>query len=242
MKFKFSSHSNVGLKRTENEDALGVYEFDEGLLVIVCDGLGGNKAGEVASQLAVEIIHNSFINSRKNDYFERIKDAILEANKIIKAKSESNSEYTGMATTAEILFINDNSAYWGHIGDSRIYNYRQGKLKQLTKDHSFIQNLIDEGHITLKEAENHPNRNIIMRAVGDTEEIEIDFSKIKIAVNEKDRFFICTDGVTVVVSDTELQEILSEDNFDIIKESINKLIESRGAPDNFSYVIVEKIE
>ena len=178
MKYTHVSVSKTGLRRYENEDSFGVFELEDGLLTVLCDGLGGNRAGEVASSLTVETIYNSFTRSDKDDYLERIKDAIMAANKMIMDESSSTPAFKGMATTVEVLFLNSNTAYWGHIGDSRIYKYKDQKIKQLTKDHSLVQRLVDEGYLTLKEAENHPNRNIIMKALGDTTEVEADLSKL----------------------------------------------------------------
>jgi len=143
-----------------------------------------------------------------------------------------------MATTIEVLFLKDNNAYWGHVGDSRIYFLRNGNLKQLTKDHSLVQKLVDEGYLTIKEAENHPNKNIIMRALGDNNNVEIDLSKIKLNSSDDFLFFMCTDGVTGVMNDNELEKIFS--NYNKINDTLTKQIIQRGAPDNFSFVIIAK--
>ncbi len=238
MKFKYVTLTDTGLKRTENEDSFGVYDVEGGLLVVVCDGLGGNKAGEIASKLAVQTIAKTFQDLTDTEYLERIKASILEANKVVVEESNKDFDRKGMATTVETLFLKDDTAYWGHVGDSRIYCLKGDKLKQLSKDHSLVQKLIDEGYLTLKEAENHPNKNIIMRALGDSDSLEIDISKLKINTKEKIRFFMCTDGVTTVVQNDELESILSNDNPHYISEVIANLVEKRGAPDNYTFVII----
>ena len=238
MVYKYSSVTNIGLKRLGNEDSLGVYEIENGILAIVCDGLGGNKAGDVASQLSVNTVYEFFKSSTQNDYLERIKSAILEANNNILYKASISSDFKGMATTIEVLFLLENTAYFGHVGDSRMYFLRNGKLKQLTKDHSLVQKLIDEGFLTVDEAEYSPNRNIIMRALGDNSAVEIDLSKITVDSSDDYMFFLCTDGVTTVVKDNELEEILI--NYDSIKETLSELINQRGAPDNYTFVCIEK--
>lgn len=240
MSFRYITQSNTGLKRSENEDALGVFEIDNGMLVIVCDGLGGNKAGEVASQLAVKTIASKFKETRGKDILERIKTSILEANRTVLEESNKDFDRKGMATTVEALYLKDDNAYWGHVGDSRIYYLKGGKLKQLSKDHSLVQKLVDEGYLTLKEAEHHPNKNIIMRALGDNTSVEVDLSKLKISSSDKGKFFLCTDGVTTVVNDSELEELLSGDDFDQISDELSSLVEERGAPDNFSFVILSR--
>jgi protein phosphatase len=242
MKYSHVSVSDTGLRREENEDSFGVFELEDGLLTVLCDGLGGNKAGEVASSLSVETIYNSFIKSDKTDFLERIKDAIYAANKMIIEESSSTPAFKGMATTVEVLFLNSANAYWGHIGDSRIYKLINNKIKQLTKDHSLVQRLVDEGYLTLKEAENHPNKNIIMKALGDTSDVEADLSKVKLVPKDKIKFFVCSDGVTAVVTDNELQEILTNDDSDLISKNLSKLIEDRGAPDNYTFVLISRDE
>ena len=238
MKFKYVTLTDVGLKRSDNEDSFGVYEVDNGLLVIVCDGLGGNKAGDIASKLAVQTIAQTFQNLTDTECLERIKLSILEANKKVMEQSNKDFDMKGMATTAETLYLKDDTAYWGHVGDSRIYYLKNQKLKQLSKDHSLIQKLIDEGYLTLKEAENHPNKNIIMRALGDSENVEVDVSKLKINPAEFGKFFVCTDGVTTVLQNDELEKILNNNNVHYISEVIANMVEKRGAPDNYTFVII----
>ena len=238
MDYKYSSVTNIGLKRLDNEDSLGIYKIENGILAIVCDGLGGNNAGDIASQLSVNTVYEFFKSSNQEDYLERIKSAITEANNSILHKSSTNNIFKGMATTIDVLFLLENTAYYGHVGDSRIYFLRNGKLKQLTKDHSLVQKLIDEGLLTINEAEHHPNRNIIMRALGDNSAIEIDLNKITLSSSDNYLFFLCTDGVTTVVKDNELEEILA--NYDNIKKTLSDLIKKRGAPDNFTFICITK--
>jgi PPM family protein phosphatase len=236
MGYKYFSVTDIGLKRSDNQDSFGIYEINDGILAIVCDGLGGNKAGDVAAQLSVNTVYEYFKSSNQNDYLKRIESAILEANDSILHKASISNDFKGMATTIEVLYLSDNSAYFGHVGDSRMYFLQDGKLKQLTKDHSLVQKLIDEGILTIIEAENHPNRNIIMRALGDNSEVEIDLNKFTLNTLEHFLFFLCTDGVTTVVKDIELEEILI--NYDGIQETLSDLINQRGAPDNFTFVAI----
>ncbi len=236
--YTYTFHSDIGLKRVDNEDSVGVFELEDSILAVVCDGLGGNKAGEVASKLSVDSVYQYFLNSKNSDYLAEIKNAIIYANEKVLEKSASEEKYSGMATTVEVLLLKDNTAYWGHVGDSRIYNFRNNKLKQLTKDHSLVQKMVDEGYLTLKEAENHPNRNIIMRALGENSDVEIDLSKQKLNSKDDNLFFICTDGVSGVIDDSELESILSSRNGNYILRKITETVKERGAPDNFSFVII----
>jgi protein phosphatase len=240
MSYKYLSISKTGLRRDLNEDAVAVHETKNGLLAVLCDGLGGNRGGEVASTLTVDAVYESFIASSQSDVLEGIKESVVAANNLLLEKSDSHADLKGMATTIEVLFLNYTHAYWAHVGDSRIYFLRNGKMKQVTKDHSLVQKLVDEGFLTLKEAEDHPNKNIIMRAIGDTAELEIDLSKMKLNSAEKSMFFICSDGVTAVLKDYEIENILNLYSPEDASERFIKIIEERGAPDNYTFVIVEK--
>jgi protein phosphatase len=239
MNYTYTQISKVGLLRTENEDSIGVFKLDNGLLTIVCDGLGGNNAGEVASQLAVDSIHDNFRNSLNDNYLEKIESSVQAANKTIYEKAISNSDLKGMSTTAEVLFIGDGRAFSGHIGDSRIYMFANNDLTQLTKDHSFVQKLVDEGILSEEEAEFHPNKNIITRALGDSIPVDVDTDTIDLDSQKDILFFICTDGVTGVIDNAELQEIFRSNDIDAISQEISDLVEERGAPDNFSFVLIK---
>jgi protein phosphatase len=240
MQYRYTSLSEIGLKRLDNEDFFGVFKLEEGLLAVVCDGLGGNKAGEIASQLTVSTIREMFTKLDDIDYLERIKQVIQKANHIVLEKSSGETSLNGMATTVEVLFLNEDTAYWGHVGDSRIYYIKNNKLKQMTKDHSLVQKLVDEGYLTLREAERHPNKNIIIRAIGDNPCIEIDLSKQKLNPKDDYKFFICTDGVTTVISDSELQDFLKSKDLNFISNKLSQVIIERGAPDNYTFVLITK--
>jgi serine/threonine protein phosphatase PrpC len=238
MNFIYTTVSKVGLVRTENEDSIGVFKTDDGILAIVCDGLGGNNAGEVASQLSVDTIYNNFKDSEQPDYQERIRESYEKANKAVFEKSVTDSEFEGMSTTAEVLFLKDDKAYWGHIGDSRIYMFSNNKLEQITKDHSFVQKLIDDGVLSTEEAFLHPNRNIITKALGEGGPVEVDLNKMDINSGTEYFFFACTDGVSGTIENRELEEIFKLSDIHIISRKITSLVEERGAPDNFSFVIL----
>lgn len=238
MSIQYLYESKIGLKRICNEDTVGVFDVVDGLLVIVCDGIGGKKAGDVASNLAVDSVFNHFNNSSEPDYLKRIKDSIYFANSVIFDKSKSDNELKGMATTIEVLFIRGDVAYWGHVGDSRIYFLSNDTLYCITKDHSLVQKLVDEGYLTKDQADRHPQRNVIMRAVGDDSFLEIDLDRIKLDINEKWKLFVCTDGVSSVLNDDELSDILFKQDIQKISSTLIELVEFKGAPDNFSYVII----
>lgn len=230
--------SKIGLKRQKNEDHVRVYELNDGLLSVLCDGLGGNRGGDVASKLAVESFHLNFSQNHTADTMEKIHKSILFANEKIILTGQQNDEFTGMATTIEVLYIQDDDAYWAHIGDSRIYMLKEDSLLQITRDHSFVQKLLDDGYITEKEAEKHPHKNVIMRALGDKHELTIDSNKMNLSKISKWKFLVCSDGVSNLVSKQEIEKILKENILDEIPDIFSELIEKRGAPDNYSFVII----
>lgn len=234
---KYITESKIGLMRSNNEDNLGVLKNDKTLLAIVCDGLGGYNAGDVASEIAVETILSFFEETSGGDIIKLISDSILEAHNRILIESNKISSQFGMSTTAEVLFVDQKNFYWGHVGDSRIYLFSENRLIQLTKDHSLVQQLIDQGLIDEKNAGKHPNKNIITHALGDEKKLEIDAGNMLLP--EKPwKFFITTDGVTNVIDFFEIEELLKYDDLQKLSEDISNLIESRGAPDNYSFIII----
>ena len=240
MGYRYLKVSSVGFEKKFNEDAVEVLEIDNGLLAILCDGVGGDYGGDMASKIAIKSTTYFFTSTDSKDYLERIKNSLEEANKFVINHSAGSETLKSMATTIEVLFLKENLAYWGHIGDSRIYHMKSGKLKQITKDHSMVQKLLDEGFITHKQAANHPNKNIIMKALGDNPYVDPDISKIKLNEYDINNFFLCSDGVSNLISDREIEEILNIQGFDEKKDQIVKLIKHRGAPDDYSFIYIEK--
>ncbi len=241
MGFNYIKFSSVGFEKKYNEDAVEVIETDGGLLAILCDGVGGDYGGDMASKIAIKSSTYFFTTADSEDYLQRIKYALEESNTFVVNHSVGSAELKSMATTIEMLFIKDNLAFWGHIGDSRIYHLKSGKIKQLTKDHSLVQKLLDEGFITHKQAANHPNRNIIMKALGDNPFVEADISKVKLNKIEKNSFFVCSDGVSNLVSDIELENILNNSDMEERKNKIVNLVKLRGAADDYSFIYIEII-
>lgn len=238
MKLSYLFTSKTGLRRSVNEDYVDVFEIEDGLLAVVCDGLGGNKGGEVASRLAVTSIYKYFVDNPEDDILFRIKSSVFYANAQILAASGKNRDLSGMATTVVMLYLNKKQGYFGHVGDSRIYFYSASGLDQITRDHSLVQKLLDDGHINEHEAEAHPHKNVIMRAVGDKNSLEVDTNIISFERTEPWKFFLCSDGVSNFVRKEELAALLAGDDLEYISKTLSVLIEERGAPDNYSFVII----
>lgn len=240
MGYRYIKFSSPGFEKKLNEDAIEVIEVNDNILAVLCDGVGGDYGGDMASKIAIKSATYFFTSNESDDYLNRIKTSLEESNSFVINHSKGSETLKSMATTIEMLFLKNNLAFWGHIGDSRIYHLRSGRIKQVTKDHSLVQKLLDEGFITHNQAKNHPNKNIITRALGDNLFIEPDISKIKLNEYEKNSFFICSDGITNVISDNELEEILNISDMEEKKNQIIKLVKQRGAPDDYSFIYIEK--
>ncbi|MEJ2505702.1 MAG: protein phosphatase 2C domain-containing protein [Ignavibacteriaceae bacterium] len=241
MNYKYTSLSKAGNGKKHNEDSIEVVKVDDGILCVVCDGLSNAFAPRQASYMCANIVINYFLNNSSKDYLKNINDAIFEANNSIVDYALSNSESSSMATTADVLFFDGHIIYWGHIGDSRIYDLKNGKLNQLTKDHSLIQQMLDKGYLSMKAAKDHPNKNVILKAVGENQMLEIDMSKLILNPNDKHRFMLCTDGVHDVLKDSEIEKTLRNEELHKCTDIFDRLIQEKGAPDDYSLIIIEKV-
>jgi len=235
MGFNYRSVSYPAINKSINEDSVGVFAISDGLLIIVCDGVNSALAG----QLSIETVFNFFKTSTEPDYLVRIRESIYSANNAILNYAKSNHINHGLATTADVLFLLDQSAYWGHIGDSRIYNLKNNNLHRITKDHSVIQKLVDEGFLTMTQAFNHPGKSAIFGALGGGNQINIDLSKMHLTNYDHHKFFVCTDGVSNIISEEKIENTLRLRNIDSITKELEKLILACNPKDDFSFVVVE---
>lgn len=202
----------------------------------------GYNGGEIASQMATETVRKYIERNIDNTEGEKekilnmIRTAMEYANKVVYEKSQEDEELMGMGTTMEICLIIEDRLYIGHIGDSRIYRIRRGVMQKLTEDHSYVQELVNEGTITPKEAENHPKKNMLMKALGCTPISEPDV--IDRSVQDGDIIEINTDGLTNMVPTKEVQEIITKESNNIVEELIEKANEAGGL-DNITAVIIK---
>jgi protein phosphatase len=234
--------SDVGKAREINEDYFYVsYPDDEIQLFILADGMGGYNGGEIASKLAVTTAKNYIMTNY--DKTEKDKDSLLElvksssqyANMVVYEKAQSNPELTSMGTTLDICLIYQNKAFISHVGDSRIYRIRKEFVRKITKDHSYVQQLVDEGKITKEESMQHPKKNMLMKAVGVTTFIEPD-SLIKGFVKD-DIILMCSDGLTNMISEEEIYNIIKENPTDATKLLVQRANDLGGA-DNITAIII----
>ncbi|MEN9731340.1 MAG: hypothetical protein RL488_650 [Actinomycetota bacterium] len=238
MAFKLVSAaaSHVGRVRSSNQDS-GYSGYQ---LFFVADGMGGHAGGEFASALSSQRIAQIDANyATPDDAGAAMLNVILEANQTLNDTVANHPELSGMGTTFSGMLFVDEQAMIGHIGDSRIYLYRDGALRQITKDHTFVQRLVDLGRITPEEALVHPRRNVIMRVLGDTNEVpQLDAEVLD--VKPGDRWLLCSDGLCGYVSDEIVERNLgsSESAEEITEVLIGEALEA-GAPDNVTIVIVD---
>ena len=242
---RFYGMTDVGVMRENNEDAISLPSENDGIkLFILADGMGGAKAGEKASQLAIETIRDYVrlnfikIERTKEEIEEVIRKAMVEANKKVYELSQEYKEYSGMGTTVVVALIYRGRLYIGHIGDSRVYRLRQSVLRQLTKDHSYVQELLRQGTITIEEAKNHPQKNILLKALGCDRDIMPDVI-IKGFV-KGDVILLCSDGLTNMVEDKRIYEIIMKNTSDL-KVACKMLVDTaneNGGKDNVSAIII----
>ena len=223
--------THVGKVRKNNEDAL---IFIEPETFVVADGMGGQAAGEVASQMLIDTVKNFLPTVPEPQNEDILKKAILKANAAILREAKNNPNYQGMGTTATILHIYDRRAYYAHVGDSRLYRLRNKIFEQITQDHSYVEELVRAGEITEAEARVHPMKNFLTQAVGAVEEVEVDTASF--TVESGDIFLLCTDGLTNMVDDDAIAEILITSS-----NPAETLIQSaldNGGIDNVSVIVV----
>jgi protein phosphatase len=233
--------SDIGLRRSNNEDAFAI-QSEQGLFVLA-DGMGGEAAGEVASRIFIDSVLEVFSQTKsetEEKVFERVQDSFRLANERMRDHVKQHPDHQGMGCTAELIAFYNWSFILGHVGDSRTYLFRQNQLRQLTRDHSLIQNQIDQGLITPEQARNHSLKNVILRAVGIEEALPVDFIRGK--SHPGDLFLLCSDGLTDMVDDALIQKILSLRLS--LAQKVGRLIEEakfRGGFDNITIILCEVV-
>ena len=237
--------TDIGMQRKENQDRICIpQEDDEIKLFIVADGMGGANAGGVASSMAIEYVRQKILDRYTEVKEDRlllqdlIRDAIVGANKYIYEKSLENEQYSGMGTTIVVAIVYKSKVFIGHVGDSRIYRIRKHIIRQLTKDHSYVQVLVQNGTITKEDAENHQQKNMLVKALGCEENVEPDVM-VKGFLKD-DILLMCTDGLTNMIRVDEIynEVVGGKDN---LKSTCNNLIshsKKNGGYDNISVILI----
>ncbi len=250
MKVSYQAISDVGRKRKGNEDS--VFVNAEQNLYVVADGMGGHAAGEIASRVAVEAI-NEFICLTGTDQditwpfgldqsisFDgnRLKSAIQYANRKVLEATREKKEYLGMATTVVAVLVDGKTANLAHVGDSRVYLWRGGGLRQLTSDHSWINEQLESGAISADQARSHPLRNVVTRALGGRPELQVDLQVHE--AEPSDTLLLCSDGLTSMLPDDEIGRIVRESSSDLEKTAKGLVGEAneRGGEDNITVLLI----
>lgn len=239
---KIFAKTDVGKVREMNQDYYYISRDDDDLKIfILADGMGGYKGGEIASKLATLTakcyIESNFeqIEHSKEEILKLVKSAAEYANMVVYEKSKENKELEGMGTTLEIVVVFENRVYIGHVGDSRIYRIRDKFMRKLTNDHSYVQKLVKDGTITKEEAEQHPKKNMLMKALGCTAFLEPDVM-VK-GFQKNDILVICSDGLTNMVSTEEIYEIIKGDIYVAARDLIDRANQNGGL-DNITVIIL----
>ncbi len=263
----FFGKSDTGKMRTANQDSYAIRPISKNAtLCVVCDGMGGAKSGNVASETAMSVFCDSVAKycEPKTTKFKKLKvssddvcvildDAARDANSAVYEKAQSSPDYEGMGTTlVAALFVND-IAYVINIGDSRMYLISDNTITQVTHDHSYVQHLIDSGTLSVEDARNHPFRNRITRAVGVDEDIECDIFSVELANLEVGYLLLCSDGLCGVLLPEDIYALVSSDlDIDIVLDTDAELADKTerliaaaneaGGPDNITAVLIKYVK
>jgi PPM family protein phosphatase len=243
--------SDKGMQRSNNEDSVQLWGQEQAVLAVVADGMGGAAAGEEASRIAVDTIKSLLLstpyqqpvdykNVAEDTLVDRLAEVVRQANLNIIAKAVAAPELKGMGTTMTLAFARGGDVVLAHVGDSRAYlvDGFDHTITQLTADHSFVQALVDAGHITEEEAETHPMKNVLYRALGQNGDVDVDLIS-GVLLNPGDRIIMSSDGLTLHVKPSEIAKIsLSDDDPQSIAARLVDLANKRGGRDNISVVVI----
>ena len=237
---KTFSKTDIGRKREVNQDYVFVSDQPVGNipnLLIVADGMGGHNAGDYASKFGVQVLKKELEKSREDGPRAMLKKAIASANHQLIAESKTDAKLEGMGTTLVAATVIEHTLYFANVGDSRLYLLND-EIRQLSKDHSLVQEMVRLGGLNAEEAKHHPDKNIITRAIGVKEDIEIDFFEYRL--KKGDIILMCTDGLSNMVEDEEIFQIVRSSR-DVV-EAVEQLIEranSNGGKDNIGVIVAE---
>lgn len=238
---EFSALTDKGQVRKNNQDYFSANP-DVPTFFVLCDGMGGHEGGDIASSSAANSIEkyiklNFSLDNDDKKARSLLQEAIVYANKIVYKRAKVMPKYSDMGTTCDICFIDFDTLYTCHVGDSRIYLYRDNNLTQLTTDHTLMEELLKNGSITKSEIENHPGKHMITRAVGTEEGIESDFDKLKLL--DGDIILMCSDGLTNMLSDTAIKKVLLPGGeLGVMTKRLIEKANENGGLDNITVIVL----
>ena len=242
---ELASMSDIGCQRENNEDRYAYWEpgaDDEfarkGRLAIVADGMGGHEGGQEASRIAVEAIQEVFSDTSGTDPQSLLVTGFQIAHERILEYAAGHPELHGMGTTATAIALVENQLYYAHVGDSRLYLVRGSSLSRLTRDHSYVGRLVENGVISLEEAETHPQRHILTAALGAGTEALPDTPQHSIALQKGDVLVLCTDGLWGLLSESEIPSLVVGRELPEACQAMIKMAKDRGAPDNITVQLI----
>lgn len=233
--------TDVGKQRQVNQDYVFCTKRAVGRLknlFIVADGMGGHKAGDLASKFSVQTFVELVKDSSSDNPISAISDAIKCTNDKLIELAGTSADYEGMGTTFVVATIDGKSVYIANIGDSRLYVFSNGELRQVTRDHSLVEEMVDRGLVDRDEARTHARKNYITRAMGGGEEVMADFFEIEIA--DGDILLMCTDGLSNMIPDDDMAAVLaSEDNIEAAARQLVEMANNNGGKDNISVLLIK---
>ncbi|MBR3815475.1 MAG: Stp1/IreP family PP2C-type Ser/Thr phosphatase [Clostridia bacterium] len=240
---KIVGKTDVGSFRQRNEDAFAFGYYDDGAAwALVCDGMGGVHGGQIASSTAIELISDKikkcYIKTMPVSSFENLLlSSVTTANVTVYDRGSVDMNLRGMGTTVVAAVYKDNEACIAHVGDSRAYKISGDSVELITKDHSLVQEMLDNGQITAEEYENAPIKNIITRALGISEEVDIDFDFV--CINPGELLLLCSDGFSGYVTEKEILEIYKNSDFDCLADEYIVRANENGSRDNITVVVMK---
>jgi serine/threonine protein phosphatase PrpC len=237
--------TDVGRQRENNEDSCLYWEpqdkaefLRKGRLAVIADGMGGYEGGQEASRLAVETVRDVYDKAFENSPHLALVKAFASAHERIQSYAETHPELRGMGTTCTALVIRGYELYFAHVGDSRLYLIRGSVLSRLTRDHSYVGRLVENGIVRPEDAESHPQRHILTAALGSGNEVAADVSQQPVPLQASDTLVLCTDGLWGVVNEREIVSAVNEfDPEECCRALVNKALE-RGGPDNITVQVI----
>lgn len=239
--YRIASRTDTGRVRRVNEDSMVAFDSPNGHVVAVCDGMGGQAGGDVASKLACDVIRDILSNNTFASPQEAITRVMFAANQAILHRAGQDPALAGMGSTCVILIINGDVVTYGWVGDSRIYLLEDNVLRQVSRDESYVQALVDIGEITMVEARTHPKKNEIVNALGLRSMTPPAVSAVTVAPGQRKIFMLCSDGLSNMVCDKQIGRELAKDDI-TLQEKANKLVflaNQYGGQDNITLQLVE---
>ncbi len=234
--------SDIGLIRKENQDSSAYSVISSDCVwAVVCDGMGGAQGGKTASSVAVDyitaVLECDYKPEMTNEKLaELLTESVAGANLAVYKMAMDDPDLAGMGTTCDLVFVRGEIAHVVHVGDSRTYSIRGGKILQITEDHSLVQEMVRRGEITAEQAMNHPNKNLITRALGVAHEVRIDY--IEAEFHKGDTLLICSDGLSNAVSRSDMVKTVTECRGDVLIDTLVEIAKKHGGHDNITVTVI----